>query len=98
PRHPETDHPGADDGDVRPLDHKKSRLPVMASPARMVVILIRTRFPSMPQVVPQKRFRQTCRPGAVTTSVGSRPDSDTCYREALTRSSGEGPGCGIKDQ
>ena len=28
----------------------------------------------------------------------SRADSDTFYREALTRSSGEGPGCGVKDQ
>src|SRR6266403_5101546 len=42
--------------------------------------------------------RKSSRPGAVTISVGSRADSDTFYREDLTRSSGEGPGCGVKDQ
>jgi len=60
----------------------------------------------MPQVGPQKRLafgnlrptRKSSRPGAVTISVGSRADSDTFYREDLTRSSGEGPGCGVKDQ
>src|SRR6266478_2689958 len=77
----------------------------LASPG-WVVILTGLAFTSMPQVGRQKRLafgnllppRKSSRPGAVTISVGSHADSDTFYREALTRSSGEGPGCGVKDQ